>query len=100
MRAEILEEIRPWALIQVAGYLAECRAIGHSDPVEAQAFVQSAKKWLGYDGGQQLASLDVTEQEVAVILAHHWSAVGRLANVVMSGMPRYEDEILAAITAG
>jgi hypothetical protein len=99
IEADFLAQDRNWALIQVAGYLAERRATGHDDAGEASEFVIRAEHFLGYESAQQRAYLERIEPEASTILDTNWDAVERVAALLREKMQRRGDEVLAAITA-
>jgi hypothetical protein len=96
--ADFLAKNRVWALIQVAGYLAELRATGHADPEEASCLVIRVWNHAGYDAARSAAYLSYIEAETSAILDANWGAVGRVATLILGGLPRTGREALAAIT--
>lgn len=95
--AQFLAQNYDWARIRVAGYLAERRAMGRSDPAEAVRLVRRMRDNLSYGPEETMAYLDGIENETDAILDENWEAVERLAQLLSENMNRQEYEIMAPL---
>lgn len=79
-----------WAALEVAGYLAEVRAVGRVDPHEAsEVGVAFQDVWRQRYGGlppeaEVLDAVTHAETVAATILDEHWAAVARVADTLMN----------------
>lgn len=71
-----------WALVKVAGYLAEDRAVGNVDPGEAWAVAAMAESLHGYGPSERRAFVEAVEERALAILIANWGAVERVARLV------------------
>ena len=92
-----------WALITVAGYLAEDRAVGHADPAEAWGVTEVAERIYGLGPDERKVYVEEVEQCCSMILDENWGVVEQVAKLVESKtkVKMYElDRILAAVKSG
>jgi len=73
-----------WALVQVAGYLAEDRAVGNVDPEEACEVAEMAEQRHGYGPSDRRAFVEAVEKLSLAILVSDWSAVEQVAKLVQA----------------
>lgn len=73
-----------WALVTVAGYLAEDRAIGHADPGEAWDVAEVAEKIYRLGPDERKAYVEEVEKRCSAILEENWAEVEQVARLAES----------------
>ena len=73
-----------WALVKVAGYLAEERAIGNVEPREASEVAWMAERRFGYGPSERESFVESVEARALAILVENWDAVEKISQLVQA----------------
>ncbi len=88
-----------WALVTVAGYLAEDRALGNVDPAEAWD-VAGMAEWLhDYGPSERRTFVEEVEERALAILVANWGAVERVAQLVQANASVGMEELDTALSS-
>ena len=88
-----------WALVKVAGYLAEDRALGNVDPAEAWEVAEMAERLHGCGPSERRTFVEAVEERALAILVANWDAVERVAQLVQANPSVRLAELNAALSS-